>query len=195
LGIIQKQGVQNTIITYIGVVIGFFSLLFIQPNLLSTQELGLVRILLSASMIISTIMPLGIGNITTRFFPHFRNKEKKHNGYFGFMLIFIIIGSIILGLVIYLLKGLIIKQYVNQSPLFVDYFYLVIPFSIIIAFMGALNTYVSSLYKTSLVTFFDAIMNKILFILVLVMYYACCVLFFSITFFINLCFIIRLCLI
>ena len=171
MGVIQKQGLLNTVITYSGVVIGFVSLLFIQPQLLTSSELGLIRILLAFATIVATIMPLGVGNINTKFFPHFRNKEKKHFGYFGLMLLFLLVGFIICASLILVFKGKIIEVYSEQSPLFVNYFYLAIPFALIIAFVAVLNTYVSSLYKTVAVTFWDSIMNKILFVVVIVLYY------------------------
>ena len=68
---IKKQGIQNALITYLGVAIGFVSLMFIQPNLLKPEELGLTRILIAAASLLSTILPLGISSITTRFFPFF----------------------------------------------------------------------------------------------------------------------------
>ena len=171
MGVIQKQGLLNTVVTYSGVVIGFVSLLFIQPQLLTSSELGLIRILLAFATIVATVMPLGVGNINTKFFPHFRNKEKKHFGYFGLMLLFLLVGFLICASLILVFKGEIIEIYSEQSPLFVNYFYLAIPFALIIACVAILNTYVSSLYKTVAVTFWDSIMNKILFVVVIVLYY------------------------
>ncbi len=171
MGVIQKQGLLNTVVTYSGVVIGFVSLLFIQPQLLTSSELGLIRILLAFATIVATVMPLGVGNINTKFFPHFRNKEKKHFGYFGLMLLFLLVGFLICASLILVFKGEIIEIYSEQSPLFVNYFYLAIPFALIIACVAILNTYVSSLYKTVAVTFWDSIMNKILFVAVIILYY------------------------
>lgn len=111
MGVIQKQGLLNTVITYSGVVIGFVSLLFIQPQLLTSSELGLIRILLAFATIVATIMPLGVGNINTKFFPHFRNKEKKHFGYFGLMLSFLLVGFLICASLILVFKGKIIEVY------------------------------------------------------------------------------------
>ena len=71
MGVIKRQGIKNTIATYIGFVIGFVNLIVIQPHLLTKEELGLTRILYSFSLLIAMFVPLGIGNATTRFFPMF----------------------------------------------------------------------------------------------------------------------------
>ena len=75
MGSIQKQAIQNTIISYLGVAIGFVNTLILQPKMLSPEELGLTRILYSTSVLIATLFPLGLNAFTIKFFPKFRNSE------------------------------------------------------------------------------------------------------------------------
>jgi O-antigen/teichoic acid export membrane protein len=171
LSSIKKQGIQNAIITYAGVVIGFVSLLFIQPNLLKPEELGLTRILIAAASLIATILPLGVSSVTTKFFPYFRNEEKKHYGYFGFMLLFPLLGAIVCGIVVYAFKNIIVHQYAEQSLLFTQFFDLLMPFAIIIGLNMALNAYCSSLFKTTVISFFEGIFARIVFIILILVYY------------------------
>ncbi|MES2285136.1 MAG: polysaccharide biosynthesis C-terminal domain-containing protein [Bacteroidota bacterium] len=168
---IKKQGIQNAIITYAGVGIGFISLLFIQPNLLKPEELGLTRILIAAASLIATILPLGVSTVTTKFFPYFRNEEKKHYGYFGFMLLFPLFGAILCGALVLTFKNVIISQYAQQSFLFTRFFDLLLPFSIIIGLNITLNAYCASLFKTTIISFFEGIFSRLLFIILIVVYY------------------------
>ncbi len=168
---IKKQGIRNTLITYIGVVIGFVSLLFIQPNLLKPEELGLTKIFIAAASLIATVLPLGVSSVTTKFFPYFRNEEKRHHGYFGFMLLFPLVGAVICGILVYVFKDLIVAEYINQSYLFTQYFDLLLPFAIIIALNITLNAYCSSLFKTTIISFLEGIVARILFIVIIVFYY------------------------
>ncbi len=168
---IKKQGIQNAIITYAGVVIGFVSLLFIQPNLLKPEELGLTRILIAAASLIATILPLGVSSVTTKFFPYFRNEEKKHYGYFGFMLLFPLMGTVLCGILVYLFKNVIIGQYTEQSFLFTTFFDLLLPFAIIIGLNMTLNAYCASLFKTRIISFFEGIFTRIFFIIIIVIYF------------------------
>lgn len=171
LGIIQKQGIQNTVITYVGIAIGFVSLIFIQPHLLRTEELGLTRILLSASGLVATVLPLGISNVNVRFFPYFRNKEKGHHGYFPFMLLFPLVGMIICSVLMFFLKDLLVAQYKAESGLFVDYFHLVLPLALFISLNIALNSYAFSLFYTVFPAFVDGVLNRFLLIFIIVLYY------------------------
>ncbi len=172
---IKKQGIQNVIITYVGVAIGFVSLMFIQPNLLKAEELGLTRILIAAASLLATILPLGVSSVTTRFFPYFRNEEKKHYGYFGFMMLFPLLGTILCGIIVYTFKDRIVQQYIQQSPLFTFYFDLLLPLATIMGVNMALNAYSSSLFKTTIITFLEGIFSRVLFILLIVLYYYTCI--------------------
>lgn len=168
---IKKQGIQNLIITYTGIVIGFISLFFIQPNLLKPEELGLTRIFIAAASLIATVLPLGASSVTTKFFPYFRNHEKNHYGYFGFMLLFPFVGAIFCGIMFFLFKNVIISQFINQSFLFTSFFDLLFPFSIIIGVNMVLNAYCASLFKTTMNAFLENVFIRILFILLIVIYY------------------------
>jgi O-antigen/teichoic acid export membrane protein len=157
LGIIQRQGLTNAVITFIGLVIGFVSLLYIQPKFLTPEEIGLTRVLFSVSALVGMFLPLGIGTITLRYFPKFRNEENGHNGFLGFIALYMLTGIALMGIVLYATKGFIVSQYQQQSPLFTQYYSCVLPFSFIIGFNGILGLYCNSLFKSVL----PAVLNDV----------------------------------
>ncbi|MFM7217522.1 MAG: polysaccharide biosynthesis protein, partial [Bacteroidota bacterium] len=95
MGVIKRQGIKNTISGYLGILMGFVNLIIIQPHFLTKEELGLTRILYSFSVLVAMFVPLGIGNATVKYFPLFRDAQRKHHGYFGFMLLFPLIGFLL----------------------------------------------------------------------------------------------------
>src|SRR5688572_1349271 len=120
MGVIQRQGIRNAVITYAGIIIGFVNLIIIQPRFLTPEELGLTRVLFSFSALIASFIPLGIHNITLKYFPFYKDPEKKHSGYFGFMLLFPIIGFILVSVAILIFKNFIIGKFVENSRLFTE---------------------------------------------------------------------------
>lgn len=171
MGIIQKQGIQNTIITYLGIVIGFANLIIIQPLLLTKEEVGLIRVLFSFSSLVAVLVPLGITNITIRYFPLFRNKEKGHYGFLGFVLLFPVVGGILIYILLAVFKNAIIGQYEVNSKLFTEYYNFVLPLSVILGFISVLNTYCFSLFKTTVPSLLNDIVNRLFTILVISAYY------------------------
>lgn len=154
-----------------GIVVGFASLLIVQPFFLSAEAIGLTRVLYSFSFLVSTILPLGLLNVTTRFFPKFRNNEAHHHGFFGLMLIWLFVGCLIVFPFLFFFKGEIIQLYLEDSPLFSKYFYLVFPFSLVIALLSLVNNYLFSVFKPILPAFAQEVMIRALFICLILAYF------------------------
>ncbi len=171
MGIIQKQGIQNTIITYLGIIIGFVSLIIVQPFLLSKEEVGLIRVLFAFSSLVASIIPLGITSITVRYFPVFRNKEEGHYGFLGFILIFPIVGGIVIYALLSVFKQEIIGHYIEHSKLFTDYYNYILPFSIVLGFITVLNTYCFSLFKTTIPSLLNDVFVRLLTIAIIYFYF------------------------
>lgn len=171
MGIIQRQGIQSTIITYVGIFIGFISLLWVQPNFLKAEEVGLTRVLFSFSFLVSTVLPMSAGNVIARYFPRFRDAAAKHHGFLGFILLFPLIGILICFPLLFLLKPLIVAQYVEESPLFASYFSLIFPLSLILTLLAIVNNYLYSIFRPLLPALGQEIIIRLLFIF-LVFWYA-----------------------
>ncbi|MFN8276416.1 MAG: polysaccharide biosynthesis C-terminal domain-containing protein [Chitinophagales bacterium] len=171
MGIIQRQGIRNSIITYIGIALGALSVLYIQPRFLSKEELGLTRVLLSISTLMATFMPLGMNAAVMRFFPHFRNRDKNHFGFFGFMLILPASGYLILGGLVWLFRENLLAQYSMQSALFREFFYYIFPLSAFLNFIYVLTAYSYSIFRTSVPLLINDVLVRIGFILLVSVYF------------------------
>ena len=60
MGIIQRQGIKNTISSYAGILLGFVSLIIIQPKFLKPEEIGLARVMFAFSTLIASFIPIGV---------------------------------------------------------------------------------------------------------------------------------------
>lgn len=171
MGVIRRQGITNTITSYLGILIGFINLIIIQPRLLTPEELGLTRILYSFSLIIAMFVPLGIGNATIRFFPVFKDAKNNHHGYFAFMNIFPFIGFVLASILIWLFRDFIFNQYRRESPAFLEYFNFVFPLIFFNAFIAVLNVYCTSNYKSTIPAFINDVLVRLLTIAVVSIYF------------------------
>lgn len=171
MGVIQRQSIKNFFTSYIGIVIGFVNILIIQPRFLAPEELGLTRVLYSFSLLLSTFVPMGMANITIKFFPNFRNPETRHHGFFGFSLLGTLAGFIITALLIFGFKNLIIAQYIEKSKLFADFFYWIFPFTFLLSFATQLNLYCYSLYKSTVPGFINDVIVRLGAIVVVSFYF------------------------
>ncbi|MCW3124868.1 MAG: hypothetical protein JWO03_526 [Bacteroidetes bacterium] len=161
MGIIQRQGIRNSIITYVGIALGAISLIIIQPRFLTKEEIGLTRILFSFSALVANFAPLGMNSTILRYFPYFRNRDERHYGFFGFMLLFPLLGFLLIALTLYAFRDYIIARYVGQSKLFTDYFYYIFPLTFFLSFISILTAYSYSIFRTSLPALLNDIVVRI----------------------------------
>lgn len=171
MGVIKRQGIKNTVSTYLGIVLGFVNLLIVQPYFLTKEEIGLTRILYSFSLVIAVFVPLGIGNVTTRYFPLFKDETNRHHGYLGFMLLFPVAGYFLSAFLIWLFRDFIIAQYITESPLFTEFFNYVFPMIFFVSLISVLNVYCFSNFKSTIPSYLNDIGIRLMTIVVVSMYY------------------------
>ncbi|RZK92226.1 MAG: hypothetical protein EOO62_33500, partial [Hymenobacter sp.] len=86
MGIVRRQGLRNTLISYVGLGIGFVNTTLVLPRLLAAEQLGLLNVLVALATLGQLVSALGFTNITMRYFPYFRNPETGHSGFLPLLL-------------------------------------------------------------------------------------------------------------
>ena len=171
MGVIKRQGIKNTIITYIGILIGAINIIFIQPKLLTPEELGLTRLLYDFAYIIGLAVPLGLPNIIVKFFPFFKDRNLKHNGFAGIILIVFLVGFIISAASLLFFKPAITSHYIDKASLFVHYFNFIIPFTFIVSAITITTAYCQALFKSTIPSFLNDICLRLGTIVITIMYF------------------------
>ena len=171
MGVIKRQGIKNTIITYIGIIIGAVNIIFIQPKLLTEEELGLTRLLYDFAYLIGLAVPLGLPNIIVKYFPFFKDKENKHNGFAGFVLLVFSVGFIISASALLIFKPSITSYYAEDAALFVNYFSFIIPFTFIVSSITITTAYCQALFKSTIPSFLNDICLRLGTILITILYF------------------------
>jgi O-antigen/teichoic acid export membrane protein len=162
MGIVQKESIKLTVVFYLGSALGYLNRVLLLTNFLTATQVGLTGVLTNVAILYAQFATLGIPNISNRFFPFFMNKEKKHNGFFFWGNIFVFVGFLVTTLLFILFKPLIIRQYIDHSPLIVDYYYYLIPFAFASVYFQFFESYLRSLLKTVVPTFLNEVFSKIL---------------------------------
>ncbi|QNF34188.1 oligosaccharide flippase family protein [Adhaeribacter swui] len=153
MGIIKRQGIQNSIISYAGVLIGYVNVMVLFPRMLSVEQVGLTRVLPNIAIVLAQLSALGFGSAGIKFFPFFRDKALKHHNFLTFLLGIPLLGfSIIIGL-FYLFQPQILDYYAKEAPLLRQYSYYIGPLSLFTLFYTLFNSYLTSLYKTVIPSF------------------------------------------
>lgn len=99
MGVIKRQGLKGSIISIIGVVIGFIGSLFVYP--LNRDMHGNILFWIAQTTIIIPFLTFGFSGILTKFYPVYKNKFREGFSYFSLkliskILIFTILGTILI---------------------------------------------------------------------------------------------------
>lgn len=143
MGIIIKQSIRSSIISYIGVAIGYVNVLWLYPYFLSTEQVGLFRLIQSTAYLLATFGQMGLAQSFIKFYPEF----KQQKGFLGATLLGGTLGFILLCLVTLIFQNSIVGYFSQESPLFVEYFQLTLIITYLIILFQLLEAYSRSLLK------------------------------------------------
>ena len=146
MGVIRKQSIYGTVYSYIGVILGFV-ITVLYTKVLSTEEVGLLRVLVSYSTLFAQFAGLGFTAVTIKMFPHFRDQAKKHQGFLGLALLVSLAGFLIAAAVYLLLRPYVVDQAQEKSELFITYFYYVVPLIFFTLLFNVFDNYYRVLYN------------------------------------------------
>lgn len=141
MGIIVRQSIKNSIITYIGVVIGTINVLFLYNKFLSPVELGLYTALTSFPLVFSSFASLGTPHVGVRFFHYFADDKAKHNGFLNYLLLTPFIGFLLFLVVYFAGRSLFENIYEENSPMLVRYYRIFAVITFFMIYMVVLEAY------------------------------------------------------
>ena len=148
MGIIAKQSIQGTIVTYLGVAVGFVTTFFVLTRFLTTEEIGLARVLVDAATLFIGLAQLGTSSSIIRFYPHFKVKgeggkvkgENSDHGFFFWTLIVPLVGFVLFTAIYCACHEPLSRWFGEKSALFVEYYYMVLPIAFFMLYQTVFET-------------------------------------------------------
>ena len=139
MGVIAKQSIRGTIATYIGIAVGVVTTFFVQTRFLTTEEIGLARVLIDTAVLFIGLAQLGTSSSIIRFYPYFQDKENDH-GFFFWAVVVPFAGFIIFALIYWACRVPLGAWFGDKSPLFVEYYYFVLPLAFFMLYQTIYET-------------------------------------------------------
>jgi O-antigen/teichoic acid export membrane protein len=171
MGIVIRQGFKGTVINYIGVAFGAFNLLYLFPKLLPPEIIGLTRVLLDISFMLAGIAQLGTTGIVDRFYPFFKDTQKKDSGFLLLILTLPFTGFLLISILFLFLRDYWFLLFRANSSLLLDFYYYLIPLTFFSIYLSVLEAYCRAQFRIVVPLFFKEIYLRIFFALIVVLYY------------------------
>lgn len=147
MGIVARQSIKGSIVSYIGVFIGFITSMLIVVPLVDPASYGLLGVLCDAATLLGSLAMCGMGAAGVKFFPYFKNPDKKHNGFFYYLLVIPLLGVALFFSLTIILKAPIIDYFSKNAAVFSDYFYWIFPWAFFIVYQNIFATYSNVLMR------------------------------------------------
>lgn len=141
MGIVVRQSIKNSIVSYAGVLIGMLNVLFLYNKFLSTEQLGLYTALTSFPLVFAAFSNLGTPHVGVRFFNQFANANNGHNGFLGYLLLAPLIGFVIFISIYAGFRKNFEGLYIENSPLLLKYYWCFPIITFLLLYMSLLETY------------------------------------------------------
>lgn len=162
MGVIQRESIRSTIVSYAGAALGFVNQFLIMGVLLTTEEVGLINVLILIGIMYAQFASLGTANVVLRFFPFFKDAQKGHNGILFGLLVIGTAGFLFFLILFYLFHDQILHLFQDRSPLLTTYLDYAIPFAFFWILLSLFDSYLRSLYKTVFSFFTREILKRLI---------------------------------
>lgn len=171
---LARESFWGTIVTYIGVGLGFFTTFFVLTYYLTPEEVGLIRLLLEVGTLLSSLCLVGLSTSISRYFPYFRDdnphSEAVHHGFWRYVCLIAIGGCAVFLPLFIVLREPILALFARNSALFVEYYYLVLPITLIIVFWTIVELYTVQLLRLVAPRFVRELLLRVLLLVVYLTY-------------------------
>ncbi|MEA3462963.1 MAG: hypothetical protein U9R49_13835, partial [Bacteroidota bacterium] len=149
MGIVIRQSIKASVVSYAGAVIGALSTIFIYPYFLTPELIGLNRILIDSAFLFAFVAQIGIPNAIIRFSPQLKKKGQIREAY-RYALLLPLISFIFFGTLVFLGKDYLQGFFTENSPLYSKYFLLIIPFGLVCMYLGIIENFAVAYFRITI---------------------------------------------
>ncbi|MEC5145390.1 polysaccharide biosynthesis C-terminal domain-containing protein [Chitinophaga sp. 212800010-3] len=172
MGVIKHQSIRSAVLIYIGFAIGGINTLFLFPHIFSDNEFALTRLLQDIAVILVPVCTISAVPTISRFFPYYSSHLKdKDNDMLTWSVLATLIGFSLFVLATFFCRSWIIREFSENSRLFVSYFFLVYPNVLLFSLFGIFESYSGSRHLTVFPNFLKELVLRLLTTVLVVIYY------------------------
>lgn len=170
MGIVIRQSIYSSIISYAGVVIGYINLLYLYPKFLSTDQIGLFRTIQDAAILFSPFAQFGLSQTIIRFYPQLARDKKSSHSFISLMSLLALVGFALFFLLFKIFESSLLAYFQDNAAEVIQYTNLILWLTLILVMVSVMEAFSRSLLKTVVPNLLREVMAR-LFLSVLVLFY------------------------
>ncbi|PIB34791.1 hypothetical protein BFP72_04910 [Reichenbachiella sp. 5M10] len=162
MGVVIKQSSISGIVTYLGAFIGFVNTVVLFPAFLSTEEVGLMRVLPSIAFMLLPMVQLGATQALIRYAPEFKKKPEGLPQLLGLIAIGVLIGATLVATVLFAFQRQFVRMFEENAALINDYLYAIAALIFLVGLYSFFETYCRVLLKIIVMNVIKEILLRVM---------------------------------
>jgi O-antigen/teichoic acid export membrane protein len=172
MGLVIRQSVYATIISYAGVVIGYINLLYLYPKFLSLQQVGLFRTIQDAAILLSPFAQFGITQSIFRFYPQLVKSRSDSHAFITFMLLLALAGFAVFFILFKIFETPLLSYFQDNAKEIIQYSSWVIWLTLVLVIIAVLEAFARSLLKTIIPNLLREVVARLLLAVLVTLYFS-----------------------
>jgi O-antigen/teichoic acid export membrane protein len=167
MGQIARQGILTTLASYLGVLIGYFNVLWLYPYALNPEEIGTFRTIQDIAILLVPFAQMGLSNGMVKFFP---KVNRNPSSFLTLSLLFSVFGFVIIAILFFLLENQITLIFQQKSAEILPFLAIILYVLFLSVINSILDAYSRCFYMIAFPTFIREVLLR-LFLTLLVTFY------------------------
>lgn len=170
MGIVLKQSLNNTLITYFGFVIGGINTLFLYTRFLTDEYFGLVNVILSASAVLMPLLAFGVPNALIKYYAGFR-EGKGRDAFLTLMVLLPLVLIIPIAILSHIANETIGNFLSKENPVVKGYVWHIFMIGVAMAYFEVFYAWAKVRMKSVFGNFMKEVFSRVLVTLLLILIY------------------------
>ncbi len=149
MGIVIRQSFWTSVISYIGVVLGYVNLLYLYPRFLEPDQIGLLRTIQDAAILFAAFAQAGLSQTIVRYFPRYSKDRDEGQKFINLIFVLSLGAFILFSILFFLLKSNIIHFFGESGEQLESYLLLVLWLTLILTLITLTESYSRALLKVT----------------------------------------------
>ncbi|HCZ34960.1 MAG TPA: hypothetical protein DHV26_03445 [Cytophagales bacterium] len=147
MGLVIRQSIYTTAISYAGAVIGYINLLYLFPKFLEPEQVGLLRTIQDAAILLAPFATFGLAQSIFRFHPQIVKDKATEAGFISLITLLALGGFAIFFIAFKLFETSILSYFEANAKEIIQYASVVLWLTLILLITSLLEAYSRSLLK------------------------------------------------
>jgi len=172
MGLVIRQSIYSTIISYAGVVIGYINLLYLYPKFLTLEQVGLFRTIQDAAILLSPFAQFGLTQSIFRFYPQFVKTKSESHTFITLMTLLALAGFAIFFILFKIFETPLLSYFQDNAKEIIQYSSWVLWLTLLLVMIAALEAFSRSLLKTVVPNLIREIVARLLLSVLVLLYFS-----------------------